>query len=1306
MAIFRKKKQPPEPVEKAATENGDQEKKVDDADSKGEDTSSPEKVPPVSYTQLFRYSTKLELFLDFIGLICAVASGAAQPLMTLLFGNLAESFVNFATALQSNDPAALATSRSEFRRIAARDATWLTVMGVGLYAVIHAYQLIWTYTGEVNAKRIREKYLASVLRQDIAYFDKVGAGEVTSRVQNDTNLIQQGISEKFPLIISFLSAFLTGFALAYGRSWRLALVLSSILPALTIAGAVLTKLESKYKELALTETASGSSLAEEVLSTVRTAQAFGSQKTLSSLYDGFTIRAYLLEVKMAIWRGIGTGVMTFIVYASYALAFWFGTTLLLEGKADAGLVVNVFLSIVIGAFSLTQMAPESQAVGAALAAAAKLFATIDRVPPIDSADEGGLKPDKVVGRITFDNVVFNYPSRPDVPILKGLNLDISAGSSIALVGASGTGKSTVVSLVERFYDPLSGAVKLDGVDIKELNIKWLRQQIGLVQQEPVLFSTSIRNNVSYGFVGSPFENASPEEKFRLVQEACVKANADAFIRKLPEGYDTIVGERGVLLSGGQKQRIAIARAIVSDPRILLLDEATSALDTQSEGVVQDALDKAAAGRTTITIAHRLSTIRDADQIYVIGDGTVLEHGTHNELLSNQDGPYAQLVSAQKLKGEEGLDDSNVKTRVAGGLVTKQEIEQIVAEEVPDLQEGRGTRKSLASDTWKSGPEKPEQEQEHTTHSLFYLLKRMALIDREDWTLYAVGVVAATVGCIAYPAFGIVFGKALETFSLTDRHAVRHGGDRNALWMFVVAIGASFTTAAGYACFGRAAAGLQQKLKSSIFRAMLRQNVGWFDEEKHATGSLISELSQHPEKISVLAGMTLTVIIQCVAMAIGGTIIGLAFAPKLGAVSFALIPVSFLIGYVRLHIVVLKDQANKSAYNYSAQLACEAAAAVKTVQSLTREKDSCDEYSRSLGVPLARSNRTAIISTGLYGISQATSFFAIALAFWYGSILISDLVYTPGNFFVCLMAVTLGATQAGQVFLFVPDIASARVSMESVIKLLDRVPDIDSESPEGTKVDPKSVQGQIRFEDVRFSYPTRRGVQVLRKLNLSVEPGTYVALVGMSGCGKSTVVQLIERFYDPTSGKVLLDGADISTLNIQDYRKNIALVSQEPNLYAGTIRFNILLGSAKPTSEITQEELEQVCRDANILEFIQSLPQGFETEVGGKGSQLSGGQKQRIAIARALLRNPKVLLLDEATSALDSQSEKVVQAALDNAAKGRTTIAIAHRLSTIQNADRIYFIKEGRVAEVGTHQELLAKRGGYYELVRLQELSAF
>jgi ATP-binding cassette subfamily B (MDR/TAP) protein 1 len=303
-----------------------------------------------------------------------------------------------------------------------------------------------------------------------------------------------------------------------------------------------------------------------------------------------------------------------------------------------------------------------------------------------------------------------------------------------------------------------------------------------------------------------------------------------------------------------------------------------------------------------------------------------------------------------------------------------------------------------------------------------------------------------------------------------------------------------------------------------------------------------------------------------------------------------------------------------------------------------------------------------------------------------------------------MSTTFGAIQAGNVFAFVPDISSAKGAGAAIIKLIDSIPEIDAESTEGKHISGETVRGQIRFENIHFRYPTRPGTRVLRGLSFKIEPGTYVALVGASGCGKSTVIQLIERFYDPLSGQVLLDNEPINEFNVQEYRKQLALVSQEPTLYAGTIRFNILLGAIKPESEVTQEEIEAVCRNANVLDFIKSLPNGFDTEVGGKGSQLSGGQKQRIAIARALLRNPKVLLLDEATSALDSNSEKVVQAALDQAAKGRTTIAIAHRLSTIQNADCIYFIKEGRVSEAGTHDELLSLKGDYYEYVQLQALS--
>lgn len=1271
-------------------------------------------TPSVSFTQLFRYSTRYELFIDAVGLVAAGAAGAAQPLMSLLFGNLTQEFVLFAAAelqyvqeTQSGNATATAAARqaldaaaASFRHNAAEDALYLVCIGIGMFLCTYIFMCIWVYTGEVNSKRIRERYLQAVLRQDIAYFDNVGAGEVATRIQTDTHLVQQGISEKVALVINFTCAFLTGFILAYARSWRLALAMSSILPCIGITGSIMTKFTSKYMQLALKHVAEGGTLAEEVISTVRTAHAFGTQKTLSSIYDVHVTSAKTVEAKAAFVHGIGLGIFFFVIYAAYALAFQFGTTLINEGHATAGQVVNVFLAILIGSFSLVMLGPEMQAVAHGRAAAAKLFATIDRVPAIDSSDPGGLKPEKVLGEITLEDVKFNYPSRPDVSIVKGLNITFPAGKTAALVGASGSGKSTIVALIERFYDPLSGSVKLDGVDIRDLNIRWLRSQIGLVSQEPTLFATTIRGNVAHGLINTPYEHLSEEEKFKIIKEACIKANADGFISKLPQGYDTMVGERGFLLSGGQKQRIAIARAIVSDPRILLLDEATSALDTQSEGVVQDALDKAAAGRTTITIAHRLSTIKDAECIYVMGEGLVLEQGTHAELVAYKNGAYSRLVHAQKLRESKDKQDSDSDTNVAVGAEV--DMKRVVEDEVPLGR--KDTNHSIASDLIQERSQRRKQhEVNEDDYSFFYLFARIGALNREGLWEYAVGAMFAIVTGMIYPVFGIVYGQAIGGFSESDPSVRSQDGNRNALWFFIIAIVSSFSIGIQNFFFASSAVRLTSKLRALSFRAILRQDIEFFDKDENSTGILTSNLSENPQKINGLAGVTLGTLVQSASTLIGGSAIGLAYAYQPALVGMACIPFLMSTGYIRLRVVVLKDQQNKAAHESSAQLACEAAASIRTVASLTREEDFLNLYSASLEEPLRKSTKASLWGNFFYAISQSMTFYVIALVFWYGSILVSRLDISTTSFFIALMSTTFGAMQAGNIFAFVPDISSARGAGSAIIKLLDSFPEIDAESTEGKTPSENTVQGQIVLENVHFRYPTRPGVRVLRDLSIKVEPGTYVALVGASGCGKSTVIQLLERFYDPLTGQVLLDGQPINQFNIQEYRKHISLVSQEPSLYAGTIRFNVLLGATKPQSEVTQEEIETACRNANILDFIESLPDGFETAVGGKGSQLSGGQKQRIAIARALIRNPKVLLLDEATSALDSNSEKVVQQALDQAAKGRTTIAIAHRLSTIQNADCIYFLKDGRVSEAGTHDELISLRGDYYEYVQLQAL---
>ncbi|KAJ2930895.1 hypothetical protein H1R20_g6196, partial [Candolleomyces eurysporus] len=1262
-------------------------------------------VPPVSFTQLFRFSTPFELFIDAIGLVAAAAAGAAQPLMSLLFGNLTQEFVNFGTVVgkaQSGDAAAAALipeAAASFRRTAALDASYLVYIGIGMFVCTYTYMYIWVYTGEVNAKRVRERYLKAVLRQDIAFFDNVGAGEVATRIQTDTHLVQQGISEKVALIVTFLGAFFCGFILAYIRSWRLALALTSMFPCIAITGGIMNKFISQYMQLSLKHVAEGGSLAEEVISTIRTAQAFGTQSTLSGLYNGHINKSLEVDMKAAVWHGGGLASFFFVIYGAYGLAFNFGTTLLNRGQADSGTIVNVLLAILIGSFSLAMLAPEMQAVTHGRGAAAKLYQTIDRVPDIDSANEGGSKPTEVRGEITLRDVKFHYPSRPSVQVVKGLSINFEAGKTAALVGASGSGKSTIVSLVERFYDPVEGAVQLDGVNLKDLNLKWLRSQIGLVSQEPILFATTIKENVAHGLINTQWENAPEEKKFELIKDACIKANADGFISKLPNGYDTMVGERGFLLSGGQKQRIAIARAIVSDPKILLLDEATSALDTQSEGIVQDALDKAAAGRTTITIAHRLSTIKDADIIYVMGNGLVLEAGTHSDLLA-KDGAYARLVQSQKLREtQDAIDiDGSDDGSDAG---EEKDMEKLAREEVPL---GRSnTQRSLASEIIEKRKADAEGK-EDKDHSLPYLFKRMGVLIKDQWPKYLFGSIAAILTGLVYPAFGVVFAKGIEGFEKRTAAERQHEGNRTALWLFIIAIASAISIGVQNWLYSAAAGILTSRLRALSFKAILRQDIEYFDREENSTGALTAKLSDNPQKVNGLAGVTLGAIVQSIATVISGSILGLVFIWKLGLVGIACTPVVISAGYIRLRVVVLKDQANKKAHEESAQLACEAAGSIRTVASLTREDDCLRLYSKSLEGPLQRSNRSAIWSNGLYSLSQAMVFFVIALVFWYGSRLVSSFEAGTFQFFIGLMSTTFGAIQAGNVFMFVPDMSSAQGAGSDIIKLLDSTPEIDAESDAGRQLEHEKVKGHIRFDNIHFRYPTRPGVRVLRGLSFEVKPGTYIALVGASGSGKSTVIQLIERFYDPLAGDIYIDGEKINELNIQDYRKHIALVSQEPTLYAGTIRFNILLGATKPESEVTQEEIEDVCRNANILEFIQSLPQGFDTEVGGKGSQLSGGQKQRIAIARALLRNPKVLLLDEATSALDSNSEKVVQAALDQAAKGRTTIAIAHRLSTIQNADTIYFVKDGVVSESGTHDQLIAKRGDYYEYVQLQALS--
>jgi ATP-binding cassette subfamily B (MDR/TAP) protein 1 len=499
-------------------------------------------------------------------------------------------------------------------------------------------------------------------------------------------------------------------------------------------------------------------------------------------------------------------------------------------------------------------------------------------------------------------------------------------------------------------------------------------------------------------------------------------------------------------------------------------------------------------------------------------------------------------------------------------------------------------------------------------------------------------------------------------------------------------------------FAKCSERLIHRVRDQAFRTMLRQDIEFFDLDENSAGALTSFLSTETTHVAGLSGVTLGTLLLVSTTLVSACTLALALGWKLALVCIATIPVLLACGFFRFWMLSQFQRRARSAYAGSASYASEAITAIRTVASLTREEDVLRQYRASLAAQQRASLRSILKSSLLYAASQSFMFLAFALCFWYGGTLIAKREYNMFQFFVVFSSVIFGAQSAGTIFSFAPDMGKAAESARSLKALFDRKPLIDTWSTTGEALD--SVDGQIEFRDVHFRYPTRPEQPVLRGLNLTVSPGQYIALVGPSGCGKSTTIALLERFYDPLGGGIFIDGKEISSLNVNSYRKHIALVSQEPTLYQGTIRENILLGAA---TDVSDEQINFACKEANIFDFILSLPDGFNTVVGSKGALLSGGQKQRIAIARALIRDPKILLLDEATSALDSESEHVVQAALDKAAKGRTTIAVAHRLSTIQKADIIYVFDQGRIVESGGHNELMKRGGRYAELVNLQSL---
>ncbi|ODV91349.1 hypothetical protein CANCADRAFT_3057 [Tortispora caseinolytica NRRL Y-17796] len=1247
----------------------------------------------ISYFTLFRFAKSHELMILGLGVLAAAAQGASFPAMTILFGNLTNEFAKLYASINIDEHA--------FQHTVNQYGLYFVYMGIAVLVVSTLGTFATLYYGELLSNRIRVQYLRSVLYQNIGFYDSEGSGEITNRIVSDTSLIQKAISEKISVITTGIAAMVAAVIVALSVSWKLALILlAPFFATFILAGGFSAEMSKKMmKATAILATAGSSS--EEAISTVRNAHAFGLQSRLAAKYAVYVYKGAHFHMQAGCFIGLLMGSIWFINFNTYALGFWEGSRLLNWGEFPIHSIITAVFAMMMASMMVGQTAMHIRDVSLGVAAAKGIFATIERDSCVDASKDIGEKLSDLKGEIELKNVRFVYPSRPSVTVLKNMSLKVSPGQTVALVGPSGSGKSTIVGILERFYIPLAGQVLIDGHDISTLNVRWLRQQLALVSQEPTLFANTVFENIAYGLIGTEYEHAPLEKQMELVNDAAKQANAYDFIMNLPEGFQTNVGERGFLMSGGQKQRIAIARAIVSNPKILLLDEATSALDTESEGIVQDALDKAAKARTTIVIAHRLSTIKDADKIVVMKDGDIIESGTHSELLAVK-GTYYAMVQAQSIRSNLTMDspaDSDADQIVQENEdVAEDELIKSYTEDRIEPTHSLAPKASISSTQMKELQRIGER---NRSYSVLQIIVKLAQLNRpEKWLLIA-GLSLSVITGGAYPTMSVFFGHSILALSNPDKAVMR--SDIN-FWTGMFFMLSCIELLANFALSSLmtyAAQLLVRRVRMLCFNSIMRQDISFFDKEENSTGALSSALSKDGEDLQGLSGSTLADLFQALVTLVSGCILGLALSWKLALVCISCVPVLFFCGFMRMYIIKLIEEKAQDIYRQSSKSACEASNAIRTVASLTREDQIVEAYAARLDKQCKDDLPGNFRSAFTYSLSYSLAFFVLALGFWWGGTLMRRGEVSITHFFITFMAIIFGTQLAASIFSYSTDMVKARDAARNIFSLLHLKPTIDAESDEGIKLD--DCKGDIDFVDVHFRYPTRPEVPVLRGLNLSVKKGQYVALVGTSGCGKSTTIALIESFYRPQSGEVRLDGIDISKMNVKSYRSHIALVQQEPTLYSGSIRENILYGTEEDPETVTEERLIEACRKANIYDFIMSLPEGFETLCGSKGSLLSGGQKQRIAIARALIRDPKILLLDEATSALDSESEKVVQEAIDEAAKGRTTIAVAHRLSTIKNADIIYVFKHGVIVESGTHDELLALDGQYAATVALQSL---
>jgi ATP-binding cassette subfamily B protein len=1183
-------------------------------------------------------------------------------------------------------------------------APWLTLMiAMGVLTFVFAYNR--RFRGGRIALDVQHDLRTAIFRQlqrlDFARHDEMSTGQLVSRASSDVALVQ-GFLQFLPIGVANMLLFVVSLTVMFILSVPLALVMLAVAPLLLITAMKLRTSVFPASWDAQQKAGDVANVVEEDVTGVRVVKGFGQEgRELQRLSDRselmFASRVRLVNIQARLQPAMQT-IPAFGQVAVLALGGW----LALHHHITLGTFFAFASYMLLIAPPVRQLAAILTVGQLARAGAERIYDLLDSTPHVqDRPDAVELHVDR--GAINFDHVTFGYTSTE--PVLRDFTLDVAAGETVALVGGSGSGKSTVGLLLPRFYDVHSGTISIDGVDVRDASLQSLRGSIGVVFEDSFLFSDSITENIAFG---------RPDATKEEVETAARAAEAHEFIMQLPHGYETVVGEQGLTLSGGQRQRVALARALLSDPEILLLDDATSSVDARIEEEIHATLRRISAHRTTILIAHRRSTLSLADRIIVVDNGRVVDAGTNEELtarcrlyrlLLSGPGDDAEGIDAVE---EEVVDDTRVDgitpsawrglddDELRGALIADRTRTTSPAAMRFGGPAGGGGGGAAGGAAWGGAlaptPEllaqvdalepadaDPKVDVEFESRpapdfSFLGFLRRY-----RAWLFVGMFLVALDALCT-------LAGPLLVKYGLD--HGVAKNVPRE-LWIatFVFLAITLFDWWVMWAearVMGRISERLLHALRIKVFAHLQRLGVDYYENEM--AGRIMTRMTTDIDALSQLLqnGLVNALVNLVTFLGVG---VALAFInPRLALVSAVILPPLVIATlWFRRQSSKAYEIARERMGAVNANLQ-EGLSGVRVSQAFVREERNQDNFEEIAGGYRDARVRAQRLVAIYFPFVDFLSDIAVCLVLGAGSVFVAHGSLTSGALIAFLLYLNLFFAPIQQLSQVFDSYQQASVAIERITELLATPTSLE---PPGHPVPVPRLTGDVTFDDVRFRYRTATE-DALRGVDLRIRPGETVALVGETGAGKSTVIKLVARFYDPTSGFVKADGVPVNQYDQVPFHQQLGVVPQEAFLFSGTIRDNIAYGR----DGSTDAAIEAAARAVGAHEFIAGLPGGYLQWVSERGRSLSSGQRQLIALARAHLVDPAILLLDEATSNLDLQTEARVQAAMGVAARGRTTILIAHRLQTARLADRIVVIDRGVVIEDGTHDDLLRRRGAY------------